>query len=203
MYNNTHACIIHIKSVATIIFKCETALTYGLLICFSPTAIFICIALTVAKRWACQIKPATKLALLELLPWKVFLFLHRNLFSTFFEKPLSSLELYQDGIYIVGIGFRCFGLLWLLFVAVYVGYDFAIPCKNDSQLWGRRELAGVPKKVLLYPPKSQVVTGLSPRLYALRYRGFPSSGDDEREMKVRMRNNAVAHEHYRVLYSEL
>lgn len=145
----------------------------------------------------------TKLALLDLLPWKIFLFIHRHLLSTVFEKPLSSLELYEDSVYIVSIGFRCFCLLWLIFVALYVGYDFAIPCKNDSQLRGRRELAGVPKKLLNYPPKSQVVTGLSSKHYALRYRGFPSSGDEEREIKVRMRNNAVVHEQYRILHSEL
>ena len=148
-------------------------------------------------------KPNTKLALLELLPWKIFLLLHRNLLSTFFEKSLSSLEIYEDSVYIVSIGFRCFCLLWLLFIGLYVGYDFAIPCKNDSQLRGRRELAGVPKKVLIYPPKSQVVTGLSSRRYALRYRGFPSNGEEERETKVRMRNNAVAHEQYRIVHSEL
>ena len=148
-------------------------------------------------------KPDVKSTILELLPWKIFLFLHRNLLSTFFEKPLSSLKLYEDSVYIVGFGFRCFCMLWLLFVALYVGYDFALPCKYDSQPRGRRELAGVCGMVLDYPPKSQVVTGLSPRHYARRYSGFPSNGETEREMKAQMRTNAVAHEQYRILHSQL
>lgn len=167
------------------------------------SAVFICIALPVTKRWVCEMKSNVKSMLLELLPWKVFLFLHRNLLSTFFEKPLSSLELYEDSVYIVSIGFRGFCLLWLLFAVLYVGYDFAMPCKYDSQSQGKKELAGVCKIVLNYPPKSQVVTGLSPRHYALRYRGFPSNGEAEREIKARMRTNAMAHEQYRILLSQL
>lgn len=165
-------------------------------------AIVICIALPVAKRWVGEMKPDVKSTLLELLPWKIFLFLHRNLLSTFFEKPLSSLELYEDIIYIVTIGFRCFCLLWLIFVVLYVGYEFAIPCKYASQQRGKMELAGTSRTAFNYPPKSQVVTGLSPRHYAIRYKGFPSSGEAERDIKARMRTNAMAHEQYRILHSQ-
>ena len=169
----------------------------------SPLAIFICVALPVAKRWVDEMKPSIKSAILELLPWKIFLFLYRNILSPFFEKPLSSLELYEDSVYIVGIGFQCFSLLWLIFVTLYVGYDFAIPCKYDSQLRGRKELAGISKRILNYPTKSQVVTGVSKTHYALRYRGFPANEDLESELKARRRSNAAMHEQYRILLSQL
>ena len=169
----------------------------------SSPALFICVALPVAKRWIDEMQPAIKSAILELLPWKIFLFLYRNILLPFFEKPLSSLELYEDSIYIVDIGFRCFSLLWLIFVTLYVGYEFAIPCKYDSQSRGRKELAGISKRALNYPAKSQVVTGVSKKHYTLRYRGYPSPEDTEREIKASRKTNAVMHEQHRILLSEL
>lgn len=170
---------------------------------FSCSAIFTCLALPVAKRWVCELNPEVKSTLLELLPWKVFLFLNRNISSTLSEKPLSSLDVYNDTVYILNIGFRGFCLIWLLFVVLYVGYDFAIPCKCDSQSQGRRELAGVYRTVFNYPSKSQVVTGLSPRHYALRYKVFSPTGEVDRETKARIKSNMMIHEQYRILLSQL
>ena len=168
------------------------------------SGIFICLALPVTKRWVCEMKPNIKISLLELLPWKIFLFLHRNLLpSIFFEKPISSIEFYEDHVYIVTIVFRGFSLLWLLLVVLYVGYDFAIPCKCDSQALGRKEIAGLGKVILDYPPKSDLVTGLSRRHYVLRYKGFPATGETERERKALMRTNILVHERYRILFSQL
>jgi hypothetical protein len=159
--------------------------------------IFISMALPVAKRWVSEMKAATKSLLMELLPWKIFLFLH---YSILHEKRLPLLE---DSVYALVIAFRFFSLLWLLFLTMYVGYDFAIPCKYESRRHGRKELAGVYKSNFNYPPKSQVVTGLSPRHYALRYKRISSNGEDEKEMKARIRTNAMVHEQYRILLSQL
>ena len=170
----------------------------------TPTALFICLALPVTKKWVEELNTDTKLLLLELLPWKIFLFLHRNiLLTTFFGKPLYYFDVYEDSVYVVSIVFRSFSMLWLMFVVFYVGYDFAIPWKYDTQPEGTRELAGTAAMTLVYPPKSKLVTGLSSGYYVFRYKGFPSKGEAERERRAHMRNNAVKHERYRILFSEL
>ena len=168
----------------------------------SISAIFICVALPVAKRWAGRMKPSIKLTILKLLPWKVFYFVHHHLLFPLTENAISSLEIYKDSFYIVGVGFHIFHLLWLMILAVYVGYELSLPCKYEARQRGKREMAGIRRSYLLYPPKSQVVTGLSPGHYALRYKGFQSNGEDK-EMKVRMRTNAMAHDQYRIAFSQL
>lgn len=185
-------------SVSCLIVTYQTCVLF----IFSCSAIFICIVLPVSKRWVDEMKPTVQSTVLELLPWTIFLLLNRHM-SPFFEKPLSSLEFYEDSVYIVGIGFHCFSLIWLIVVALYVSYDISITCKYDSQARGRKELAGVSKTVLNYPAKSQIVTGLSQRHYTFRYRGFPSNEDAERETKAHMRNNAIMHAQCRILFSQL
>ena len=166
------------------------------------SAVLICIALPVTKRWVGKMKPTIKLAVLQLLPWKVFYFLHHNLLFPFTEKPVSSLEFYKDSFYILDVGFHIFHLVWLLFLALYIGYELSLPCKHETRLRGKKEMAGIPRSFLHYPQKSQVVTGLSPGHYALRYKGFQSDGEDK-ELKARLRNNSMAHEQYRIVFSQL
>ena len=201
-----YVCVFTLTSVSEL-FTCSDYKTHSVLfynnpcvLTFSCSAIFTCLALPVAKRWVCEMNPEVKSTLLELLPWKVFLFLNRNILFTLSE---TSLESYSDTVYILNIGFRGFCLIWLLFVVLYVGYDFAIPCKCDSQSQGRRELAGVYRTNLNYPSKSQVVTGLSPRHYALRYKVFSPTGEVDRETKARIKSNMMIHEQYRILLSQL
>jgi hypothetical protein len=178
----------------------NSAVFVGVLQRFLST-ILICIGLPVAKQWVGKMKPSVKLTVLELLPWKMFYFLHHLLFP-FTEKPVSSLEFYKDSFYVVGVGFHIFHLLWLIILAVYVGYELSLPCKYEARQRGKKEMAGTRRSYLRYPPKSQVVTGLSPGHYALKYKGFQSDREDK-ELKCRIRTNAMAHEQFRIVFSQL
>ncbi|CAI8014522.1 hypothetical protein GBAR_LOCUS9057 [Geodia barretti] len=118
------------------------------------------------------------------------------------QWPVSSLEFYKDSFYVVGVGFHIFHLLWLIILAVYVGYELSLPCKYEARQRGKKEMAGTRRSYLCYPPKSQVVTGLSPGHYALKYKGFQSDREDK-ELKCRIRTNAMAHEQFRIVFSQL
>ena len=155
-----------------------------------------------AKRWVGQMKPAIKCTLMELLPWTLFLMI-LNCRLLLPSQPLSSLQLYKDGVYIMGVGFHFFYLLWLLSLTVYAAYDLVFPCKVEQQMHGKRKLAHIKRVYINYPSKSEVVTGLSPRHYALRYKGFQSSEEQEKEMKARLKTTSVVHEQYRIYFSQL
>ena len=136
-----------------------------------------------------------KTTVLELLPWTITMLLHC-------DYPLSSLEIRLD-TFIMGFGFPVFFHVWLLYLTLYVAYDLAFPCKSEHWRQGKKEMARLQRTWINYPPKSEVVTGLSPRHYALRYKAFLANEEQEKEMKTLKRTNFMAHEHYRIVFSEL
>lgn len=83
-------------------------------------------------------------------------------------------------------------------------YELSLPCKSEQPLsgyGGKKEMVRIPKKDFIYPPKSKVVTGLSPGHYALKYRGYDQERD--KENKGQLRSNTIAHEQCRITFSEL
>ena len=168
------------------------------------SALFISLILPISKKWIDGLNKNTKAILLELLPWKIYIFLHLNfMYYTFLGESFHPLHAIEDTLYIISIAFQSFSLLWLLFMVLYVGYDFAIPWKCDIQSQKPTKMAGTLAVALVYPPKSNLVTGLSARFQAFRYnKGFPSPGE-EREKRARMRINSIHHDRYRIQLSEL
>ena len=134
---------------------------------------------------------------MQLLPWKFILFLHRNILVMDIGQTPP-----RDSIFIIGIIFDIFFLVWLFLLALYIANDLSLPCKSEGQfLDGGREMVRIPRKDFQYPPKSAVVTGLSPGHYALKYRGYDNERD--RENKGLLRTNTIVHEQCRITFSEL
>ena len=175
-----------------------------LVLLFLFSALFISLTLPITKKWVDGLNKNAKALLLELLPWKIFLFFHLNfMYYTFLGESFHPFHAFEDTLYIISIAFRCFSTLWLLFMVLYVGYDFAIPWKCDIQSQGPTKMAGTLPVALVYPLKSNLVIGLSARFHASRHsKVFPSAGE-EREKRARMRINSIHHDRYRIQLSEL
>ena len=163
----------------------------------------------VTWRWADQLKEEQKEYLLELLPWKIFLFLHRTiLLTTFLGKPLYYFDILEDGVHIISIFFRVFALTWLVTLVLYVGYGLAIfPWRAESRQGRDSEkeemVTGlVTTSLFSYPPKSALVSGISLWHFAFKQEELPATTPDLKD-NVEQKGNAVLHRRFRAMCHEL
>lgn len=172
-------------------------------------ALFVAILLPVTWRWADQLKEEQREYLLELLPWKIFLFLHRTiLLTTFLGKPLYYFDILEDGVHIISIFFRVFTLTWLVTLVLYVGYGVAIfPWKAESRQRKDSEkdemVTGiVTTSVYSYPPNSELVSGISGWHFAFKQEESPATTQGLKD-EVEQKGNAVLHRRFRAVCHEL
>ena len=78
-------------------------------------ALFACLALPVTKKWVKEMNVDVKTTLMELLPWRIFLYLHHSLIlSAFSGKSLYYFGLNEDKVHtILAVACVCGSLHWL------------------------------------------------------------------------------------------
>ena len=154
-------------------------------------------------RWADGLNEQNKNMLLELFPWKVFLFLHRNiLLTTFLGKPLYYFDIFEDGVHIISLTFRVFAIVWLFVLVVYVGYGVIMPHKSETPIESDKAemVTGIVSPCTLkYPSKSVLVVGLETWLLLFGRKPVDLTSDTRAEQK----GNALLHKHFSVLFREL
>ena len=85
--------------------------------------------LPVTLAWANQLSSDQKDIVVELFPWKVFVFLHRIiLLTTFFGRSWCQLdywchfEFMKDGVQIISLLYRVVAIVWLFVLVMYIVY---------------------------------------------------------------------------------
>ena len=115
-------------------------------------AILVAFVVPITLPWANQLNSDQKDTVMELFPWKIFLFLHRViLLITFFGKPWSYLDIFKGGVHFISLSYRIVAIVWLFVLVTYIG------CRKLSQ----QETQDLPSTSEMHG-RHEMVTGLSP-----------------------------------------
>lgn len=128
--------------------------------------VFITLVLPVTQKWANQLNSHQVELILELLPWKLFLYVHRViLFTTFFGKPLSYTYVLSS-LHISTVTFWVFFFMWQLSLVLYVNSNYKPSIRQEIDTEKQVEKSEIVctarmKPIYKYPPNSGLVTGIA------------------------------------------